>query len=105
MKKGGFVYILTNRHKTVLYIGVTSNLKRRVWEHANHEVKNSFTDKYNIEYLLYYEWFENITDAIEREKKLKKWNRQKKEELIASKNPDWDFLNEEIYREVYRLLY
>ena len=89
----------------MLYIGVTSNLKNRVWEHAHHEVKNSFTDRYNVEYLVYYEWFDNIIDAIAREKKIKKWNRFKKEELVKIKNPDWDFLNNNIYNEIFSLLY
>lgn len=105
MQKGGFIYILTNKHKTVLYIGVTSHLRSRVWEHANHEIKNSFTDKYNIEYLVYYEWYDTIERAIEREKEIKKWNRSKKEHLIQSKNPDWVFLNEQVFEEVYSLLY
>lgn len=105
MEKGGFIYILTNRHKTVLYIGVTANLKSRIWEHAHHEVKNSFSDKYNIEFLVYYEWFNSIESAIKREKEIKKWNRFKKDKLIQSKNPDWNFLNDEVYDEMYSLLY
>ena len=105
MQHGGFIYLMTNKNKTVLYTGVTSNLKARVWDHAHHRVKNSFTDKYNAGYLIYYEWFESITAAINREKEIKKWNRTKKELLIASKNPAWIFLNEEVYHEVYSLLY
>ncbi len=105
MQKGGFIYIMTNKRKTVLYTGVTSNLKTRVWEHANHELQNSFTDKYNVEYLVYYEWFDSIEKAIEREKQIKKWSREKKVNLIILKNIEWRFLNEEIYNENYSLLY
>lgn len=105
MNKGGFVYIMTNKNKTVLYLGVTSNLKSRVWEHEHHEIKNSFSDRYNLEFLLYYEWFDDIVTAIEREKEIKKWRRNKKEILICSKNPEWNFLNEDVYNEIYSLLY
>lgn len=105
MKKGGFVYLLTNKHKTVLYIGVTANLRTRVWEHEQHIISNSFTAKYNVEFLVYYEWFDTIQTAIEREKELKKWRRSKKEELIRTKNPRWIFLNPEIKNDIYSLLY
>ena len=89
-EKGGFVYIMTNKNKTVLYIGVTNDLIRRVYEHKNHLIKNSFTDKYNLEYCIYFEEFPTIVSAIEREKELKKWNRQKKENLINAKNSQWN---------------
>jgi putative endonuclease len=89
MEKFGYVYIMTNKNKTVLYIGVTNNLVRRVYEHKNHIVKNSFSDKYNCEYCIYYEEFMYFDLAIAREKELKKWNRQKKETLINRKNPEW----------------
>ncbi len=89
MKNTGFVYIMTNKHKTALYIGVTNNLCRRVYEHKNHINDNSFTAKYNLEYCVYYEEFKDFGIAIRREKELKKWNRQKKEELISKLNPDW----------------
>ena len=92
MDKGGFVYIMTNRNKTVLYIGVTNNLRRRVTEHRTHFIKGSFSDRYNLECCVYYEEFPLIEMAINREKQLKKWNRSKKNELIASKNPKWDDL-------------
>ncbi|MFV0607297.1 MAG: GIY-YIG nuclease family protein [Niabella sp.] len=105
MTKGGFVYIMVNKLKTTMYIGVTSNLKNRVWEHAHHEYENSFTSKYNIEYLVYYEWFDNIENAIQREKIVKKWRRSKKDTLVSSVNKDWRFLNEEVYKEIYSLLY
>jgi len=80
---------MTNKNKTVLYIGVTNNLPRRIYEHKNHLLKDSFTDKYNLEYCIYYEEFVYFALAINREKELKKWNRQKKEALINKKNPEW----------------
>ena len=89
MEKLGYVYIMTNKHKTTLYIGVTNNLARRVNEHRNHLIKGSFSDKYNLEYCIYYEVFTRFDSAIRREKELKKWNRKKKEELINKKNPEW----------------
>ena len=89
MNKAGFVYIMTNKSKTVLYIGVTNNLCRRINEHKNHLNENSFTDRYNIEFCIYFEEFSNFNLAIQREKELKKWNRQKKETLINIKNPEW----------------
>ena len=89
MDKVGYVYIMTNKNKTTLYIGLTDNLPRRIHEHKNHLLKGSFTDRYNLEYCIYYEEFEYINLAINREKELKKWNRQKKEALINAKNPEW----------------
>ena len=74
-----------------LYIGVTNNMFRRVWEHKI-KLIDGFTKKYNCTRLIYYEEFININDAIAREKELKKWNRQKKELLIATKNPAWEDL-------------
>ena len=89
MDKFGYVYIMTNKNKTTLYIGVTNNLPRRIYEHKNHLNKNSFTDKYNLEYCIYYEEFAYFYLAIHREKELKKWNRKKKEALINERNPEW----------------
>ena len=82
-----FVYITTNKSGT-LYIGVTSNLKKRIWEHKN-KIVDGFTKKYNIDKLIYYEQTENVMSAIEREKQLKKWNRQKKINLINKINSKW----------------
>jgi len=104
MKKGGFIYLLTNKRKTVLYTGVTSNLRNRVWEHAHHIIQESFTSTYNVEFLIYYEWYESIETAIQREKEIKKWSRAKKGILVNTKNSDWRFLNEEVYDEIYSLL-
>ncbi|QOR76685.1 MAG: GIY-YIG nuclease family protein [Thermoflavifilum sp.] len=89
MERGGFVYIMTNKHRTVLYTGVTSNLWARVYQHRTHEWKGSFTDRYNLEYLVYYEYYSRIEEAIAREKQIKGWSRKKKEALIAQYNPDW----------------
>lgn len=84
-----YIYIVTNKNKSVLYIGVTDDLIRRVYEHRNHIIENSFTDKYHCEYCIYYEIFNDINQAIERETQLKKWNRLKKKNLINVKNPNW----------------
>jgi putative endonuclease len=92
MEKGGFLYFMTNKNKTTLYIGVTNNLQRRIIEHRNHFNKNAFSAKYNLEYCIYYEYYPSIEQAIVRETQLKKWNREKKEALINSLNPQWDNL-------------
>ena len=89
MEKIGYVYIMTNKHKTTLYIGITNDLTRRVYEHKKHLIKNSFTDRYNLEYCIYYEEYPYFDLAIVREKELKRWNRQKKENLINKLNPEW----------------
>ena len=89
-----YVYIMTNFHKNVLYTGVTNDLVRRVYEHKNHLDKGSYTDRYNVEYLIYYESTSDVKVAIEREKQIKSWNRKKKEKLITNKNPNWDDLYE-----------
>ena len=91
-----FIYIVTNKNKTVLYIGVTNDLQRRIYEHE-HGLIPGFTKKYNCHYLVYYEHFQQIDDAIGREKVLKKWRREKKEKLINEFNSKWKFLNETIY--------
>ena len=90
-----FVYIVTNKNKTVLYIGVTGDLQNRIFEHENGSIPG-FTKKYNCHYLIYYEHFQNINEAIDREKELKKWRRAKKEQLISTFNNDWKFLNRQI---------
>ncbi|MCB0842412.1 MAG: GIY-YIG nuclease family protein [Bacteroidetes bacterium] len=82
---------LTNTYCTVLYIGVTTNLKRRVFEHKN-GIGSAFTSKYNANRLVYAEGFDRIEDAIRREKQLKKWNRAWKVELIEGFNPEWEDL-------------
>jgi len=86
--KNYYVYILTNKSNRVLYIGVTNNLKRRVLEHKS-KVNKGFTYRYNVDKLVYYECFTNILEAIKREKRMKKWNRQWKDELITGFNSEW----------------
>ena len=89
--KDYFVYILASRRNGTLYIGVTNNLIRRVYEHK-HDLVPGFTAKYAVHKLVYYESTENIESAIVREKQMKKWKRNWKIELIESKNPDWNDL-------------
>jgi putative endonuclease len=89
-----FVYIITNACKTVLYIGVTNDLGRRLMEHRENRGKNSsFAGRYYCCHLLYYEEYNWINQAIAREKELKKWSRDKKEQLINDYNPSWRELN------------
>ena len=82
-----YVYIITNSTNTTLYIGVTNNLPRRIYEHKN-KLVDGFTKKYNINKLIYFEQTNDITQAIAREKQLKHWNRNKKDNLIKSINPN-----------------
>ena len=89
------VYILSSQRNGTLYIGITDNLLRRVWEHKN-KLVDGFTKKYEIHHLVYYEIHTNPESAITREKQIKKWNRLWKLQLIESKNPDWDDLYETI---------
>jgi len=89
-----YVYILTNWNNKVMYIGVTNDLSRRLFEHKNHTV-DGFTSKYNVNKLVYYESVNHPREAIEREKQLKGWVRQKKNELVESLNPDWTDLSEQ----------
>jgi len=92
-----YVYILTNKTKTVLYIGVTNNLKERLYFHKNPEANTkAFTAKYNVFYLIYFKHFTDINQAITREKQLKGWSRKKKEQLINTVNLKWDFLDNTI---------
>jgi len=86
-----FVYILASKHKN-LYIGVTNDLDRRLYEHKN-KLFDSFTKKYNIDRLVYYESFSDISQAISRETSLKGWLRAKKDALIEGMNPDWKDLS------------
>lgn len=93
-----FTYILTNKNKTVLYTGVTNNLKRRLYEHKEDALgqKKTFAGKYNCYYLVYYERFQLIDHAIKREKEIKGWKRDKKEKLISEFNSEWKFLNDQV---------
>ena len=90
-----YVYILASKRNGTLYIGVTNNLFNRTFQHKLKEDSNSFTVKYNIDKLVYFETYQFIQDAIEREKQLKKWNRKWKIRLIEEENPTWrDFFHE-----------
>ncbi|MCU7555934.1 GIY-YIG nuclease family protein [Alteromonas sp. ASW11-19] len=89
------IYILTNHHNTTLYIGVTSDLIQRIYQHKNKLVKG-FSAKYNLTKLVYFEQFEDMENAILREKRLKKWHRQWKNRLIAEINPGWRDLYPEL---------
>ncbi len=88
MSKTYYVYILASKRNGTLYIGVTNDLERRVYEHENYLVKG-FTEKYNVHMLVYFEQTSDIQEAIQREKQLKKWNRGWKLELIEKLNPEW----------------
>jgi len=90
-----YVYIMTNKYNAVLYTGVTNDLIRRVYEHKNKLVEG-FTAKYNLTKLVYYEISKDVKEAINREKQIKGWKREKKEKLIKGFNPDWKDLYEEI---------
>ena len=90
-----FVYILASKRNGTLYIGVTSNLPKRVWEHKNKLVEG-FTKKYSVHNLVYFEQTENAQSAFLREKQLKKWKREWKRELIEKDNPEWKDLYEKI---------
>ena len=97
--KPGFVYILTNKNDTAPYIEVTSNLPGRIFEHRQKKYKSSFSSKYNLDKLVYYEAFQEIGDAIGREKQLKAGSRKKKLDLINSLNPDWKDLYDDVCEE------
>jgi putative endonuclease len=88
MNKQGYVYILTNKNNTTLYVGVTSNLVKRIWEHKNHVV-DGFTKQYNLDKLVYFEVIDDIEMAIKREKYIKGKSRQYKNELIENNNRSW----------------
>jgi putative endonuclease len=96
MEKGGCVYIITNKNRTTLYIGVTSDLITRIYEHKNKIYQKGFSYRYNLEILLYYETCSSIEEAIAREKKLKSGSRKQKLDLINKINPEWKDLYENI---------
>ena len=95
MLKQGYVYIMSNQYRTTFYIGVTSNLEGRIWEHINNE-GSAFVKKYKLYDLLYFEHFDRISDAINREKQLKNWHRDWKINLIKSENPDMKDLKNQL---------
>jgi len=91
LSKSGYVYFITNEINTVLYTGVTSNLVKRIYEHKAKLVEG-FSKKYSLDRLVYYEVFDDIRDAIEREKQIKNYKRYKKQSLVNGFNPEWDDL-------------
>jgi putative endonuclease len=93
-KKRYYVYLLTNWNNKVMYVGVTNNLERRLYEHKNKLVKG-FTEKYNVHKLVYYEDTPDVQVALAREKEIKKWRREKKDNLVIAVNPAWKDLSEE----------
>lgn len=95
MSKQYYIYMMTNKLNSVVYIGVTSDLKKRVYEHKS-KLEEGFTKKYNLDKLVYYEVFEDMYNAITREKQIKAGSRQKKLDLIANMNPAWDDLYDEL---------
>ena len=93
-EKHYFVYLLTNWNNKVMYVGVTNDLDRRMYEHKNKLIEG-FSEKYNINKLVYFEETIDVTAALAREKEIKKWRRQKKNNLVLSVNPEWKDLSEQ----------
>ena len=91
-----YVYILTTKNNSVLYIGVTNDLQKRLKEHKNEQI-DGFTKKYHVHKLVYFEEYKEIISAIAREKQLKHWIRAKKNQLIETKNPNWNDWGENIF--------
>ena len=91
-----YVYILTNKNHTVLYTGVTGNLPKRIYEHKTHLDPKSFTAKYKVDRLIYFEETNDVKTALEREKQIKSWNRASKVNLIMRSNPRWIDMYEQI---------
>ena len=95
MDKNYYVYIMTNKNNTVLYTGITSDLKRRIYEHKE-KLAEGFTKRYNLTKLVYYEVFQDSLNAIQREKQIKGGSRKKKVALINDMNPAWKDLDEDL---------
>jgi putative endonuclease len=95
-RMGGYIYILTNRPNGTLYVGVTSDLVRRVAEHRDGLVKG-FTKRYGLKRLVYFEVYDDIVSAIQREKNMKHWSRTWKVRLILQSNPEWDDLFDSLF--------
>ena len=91
-----YVYIMVNENNHVIYVGITNDLVRRVCEHKNHLDKGSFTDRYNVEKLVYFEITSDVNSAISREKQIKGWNRNRKNKLVEKINPNWDDIYDSI---------
>jgi putative endonuclease len=88
--------MLTNRSRVVLYTGITNSLEQRLWFHQN-TPKRSFVRRYNVDRLVYYESFDRPQDAISREKEIKGWGREKKNNLVRTKNPRWEDLRQRLF--------
>ena len=99
MERGGCIYIMTNRWNTVLYVGVTSNLLNRVYEHSVKKYPNSFTSRHNCDKLVYYCFYTTIEEAIAAEKRIKGGNRKQKIAMIESVNREWKDLKSELVEE------
>ena len=97
MNKKAYTYILASQRNGTLYVGVTSDLIKRIYEHKNNIIKG-FTSKYNVKNLVYYEIFSDISEAIKREKEIKGWRRDRKIAIIEKDNPEWGDLYEEIIK-------
>lgn len=96
MQKGGIVYILCSPDKNALYVGVTSDLRTRIWQHKTHFYPKSFTAKYHCTVLVWYKYFASIEDAIAEEKRIKGGSRKKKEDLINGFNNEWKDLWDDV---------
>ena len=96
--KAYYVYMMTNRSRVVLYTGVTNGLERRLWFHRSVSPR-SFTKNYRVDRFVYYETFRNPHDAISREKEIKGWRREKKNDLVRRLNPKWEDLGEKLFRD------
>ena len=99
MKTGGCVYIMTNKRNGTLYIGSTSDIIGRVFEHKTKVYPKSFTAKYNLDKLVYVEWYDSLENMVARERQLKRWNRSWKIRLIIQQNPNWKDLYDDILAE------
>ena len=98
-KHNYYIYIVTNHARSAIYIGVTNNLIFRIKQHKeNRGLQQTWAGRKHCYHLVYYEWFQYINDAIKREKELKGWSRKKKNALIASMNPKWNFLEAEVWK-------
>ena len=93
-EKSYYVYLLTNWNNQVMYVGITNNLERRIYEHKEKIVKG-FTKKYNVNKLVYYEQTSDVVEALNREKEIKKWRRDKKNRLVFDSNPLWQDLSKD----------
>jgi len=92
-----YIYIISNWNNKVIYLGMTNDLERRIYEHKN-KIFEGFSKKYNLNKLVYYEYTNDVNAAIQREKQIKKWRREKKNSLVESRNPEWKDLAEGLFK-------